>query len=69
MLLRVDPLEGVLDATLFVCGLKLLAAHQYPLAGLAFAADVMHAVVVEDELPGNYLKVHAYFRLLRMFLK
>ena len=50
MLLGVDPLEGILDAKLLVPVRELLAAHQYPLARLASTADVMHAVVVEDDL-------------------
>ena len=50
-LLGGDPLEGVLDATLLVCGLKLLAADLLPLAATcSLEAAVVHAVVVEDNL-------------------
>nr|DAG68693.1 MAG TPA: hypothetical protein [Caudoviricetes sp.] len=50
MSLCIDPLECVLDAKLLVSVLELLAAHQRPLTGLAFTADVMHTVVIEDDL-------------------
>ena len=51
MLLGVDPLEGVLDAKLLVCSLKLLAADLLPLATTGgLEAAVVHTVVIEDDL-------------------
>lgn len=51
MLLGVDPLEGILDAKLLVCGLKLLAANLLLLATTGgLEAAVVHAIVVEDDL-------------------
>ena len=51
MLLGVDPLEGVLDAKLFVRILELFTADQFPRATIGgLEAAVVHAVVVEDDL-------------------
>nr|DAF18268.1 MAG TPA: hypothetical protein [Caudoviricetes sp.] len=51
MQLCVDPLEGVFDAKLLIRGLELLAAHRLPLAAVGgFEADIVHTVVIKDDL-------------------